>query len=589
MDQNTLIRKMWLALIKDSVSSPVYNRIRIDFNNTKDILELIKEADQVAADIISFDTFDRNQPWSTFWRIADEMSDVALPADAQDLDTVSLQKILQLLRFPKRFSPPTGVPSSLPKFWEVNERCKAYNPDDHTYITDLLAQIIRRRFFGCSENSISDDWRLSTGADLEGHKTLGEKLKYLESIEPSLLGVMYGSPIDELKKPYRFCVNKIKSVPKNFKAKRNIAMESQYTTKQSTAIADFLISKLPDYVTGEEQERSQEACVLGSIDNKYSTIDLSSASDSVCCSLCRKIFPTWLYRCLLEVTSVAPKEATWQWDDPTSMFTENCVKVFWDSDLGDYVPHNHSYGMISTMGNRVTFPLEEHVFSAVMEAACVICHKPVKDGCIALCGDDIIVSTDIAATVIDILEVTGFVVNREKSYYHNEFFRESCGVEALRGIDISSQYWPRKVVTADDYPTLIALQHKIYKFPTANDVLTREIRRIYPKVTESYPGSLYDDLWDEYPHIQSIPGSYSQKPDAEDQSCEIHTTVIPVYNGRWDERSERWNYYLWLKNPDLYVDKDLTPLLPTYRNSCNHKALHSTPGCWKLKNRKYLK
>lgn len=58
-------------------------------------------------------------------------------------------------------------------------------------------------------------------------------------------------------------------------------------------------------------------------------------------------------------------------------------------------------------------------------------HKPT----IIVFGDDIIVDSSIAPTLIDNLAAIGFSVNKQKSFIDG-FFKESCGVECYHGTDI---------------------------------------------------------------------------------------------------------------------------------------------------------
>jgi hypothetical protein len=55
-------------------------------------------------------------------------------------------------------------------------------------------------------------------------------------------------------------------------------------------------------------------------------------------------------------------------------------------------------------------------------------------------GDDIIVPSECAEFVIDDLESFGLLVNRTKSFWRGAF-RESCGVDAYNGVDVTPVRW----------------------------------------------------------------------------------------------------------------------------------------------------
>jgi hypothetical protein len=61
-------------------------------------------------------------------------------------------------------------------------------------------------------------------------------------------------------------------------------------------------------------------------------------------------------------------------------------------------------------------------------------------GQVAVYGDDIIVPVDSRELLVEALEVLDFKVNAQKSYWTGKF-RESCGVDAYCGENITPAYW----------------------------------------------------------------------------------------------------------------------------------------------------
>jgi hypothetical protein len=98
----------------------------------------------------------------------------------------------------------------------------------------------------------------------------------------------------------------------------------------------------------------------------------------------------------------------------------------------------------ASMGSALTFPLEAmvftcHVFLGIERAiGRRIRRKDLSrfKGRVAVYGDDIIVPTDYAPAVIDVLHESNFVVNMSKSFWTGRF-RESCGFDWYNGSDVT--------------------------------------------------------------------------------------------------------------------------------------------------------
>lgn len=100
------------------------------------------------------------------------------------------------------------------------------------------------------------------------------------------------------------------------------------------------------------------------------------------------------------------------------------------------------------MGNACTFPVETLIFLSVALSAVLTQRglrptpKNIKSlaGQVAVFGDDIIVPVDCRELVVDALEVLDFKVNTHKSFWNGNF-RESCGVDAFQGCNVTPAYW----------------------------------------------------------------------------------------------------------------------------------------------------
>jgi len=156
---------------------------------------------------------------------------------------------------------------------------------------------------------------------------------------------------------------------------------------------------------------------IGSERGTFSTIDLSSASDSISLALMRRITPPYILSWMLEARS---------------------DKV--ELPDGSSVPLH----MVSSMGNAFTFPLQTMLFTAIVlgvyKALGITAFKPTHHRAnFGVFGDDIIVKSEAFGLVCKILERFGFTVNVDKSFGSGPF-RESCGSDFLEGYDVRGIY-----------------------------------------------------------------------------------------------------------------------------------------------------
>jgi len=211
------------------------------------------------------------------------------------------------------------------------------------------------------------------------------------------------------------------TVPKNSKIDRMIAVEPTGNMFLQQGLMNMMYDRMKDVgldletLPSHHKNRARNA----SITSKEATIDWSSASDCVSIELLRWLIPPMWFECC-------------------DMVRSETISL-----NGDQV----SLSMFSTMGNAVTFPLETLVFWTLATAVRLqkqgtLSHFPEwKDRHLcSVFGDDCIVPSDIALDFIQIMESVGFIINDDKSFYGKERFRESCGGDYLRGIDVRPFY-----------------------------------------------------------------------------------------------------------------------------------------------------
>lgn len=166
----------------------------------------------------------------------------------------------------------------------------------------------------------------------------------------------------------------------------------------------------------DNQDVNGTIALLSSRSRRYATLDMKEASDRISDSLVQILFGRKYkyFGCCRAQKVLIPAIGK----DP-----ERC------EDIHSYAP----------MGNATTFPVQSLVFWAICVSSlqCQGFHQP---GAVFVFGDDIIVPSECAEVVINDLESFGLLVNRTKSFWRGAF-RESCGVDAFNGVDVTPIRW----------------------------------------------------------------------------------------------------------------------------------------------------
>lgn len=196
-----------------------------------------------------------------------------------------------------------------------------------------------------------------------------------------------------------------------------------------------------------DQSVNGKIALISSKNRKYATIDMKEASDRIPDVLVQILFGNhYKYFGCSRAQRYRIKDDT--------------IKYYSSGDIHSYAP----------MGNATTFPVESLVFWAICVASMQF-HGFHQPGAAFVFGDDIIIPTEAAPFVIDDLESFGLLVNRGKSFYRGPF-RESCGVDAFNGIDVTPVRW-KTSIDADHLSGLVALSDiamrlRIARYPEAS-------------------------------------------------------------------------------------------------------------------------
>jgi hypothetical protein len=218
-------------------------------------------------------------------------------------------------------------------------------------------------------------------------------------------------------------------VPKTLKAPRVIAIEPCCMQYAQQGLRSLLYEAIESddltagHVNFRDQSVNQSLAITSSNDGRLATIDLSDASDRVPLSL---------------------------------------VKVMLESNqdfLGSVLACRSRYALLpsgvlfgplmkfASMGSALCFPIEAMYFYTIcVMALAEEAHLPMSRSTVEIVsrdiyiyGDDIIVPVAAVDTVRDYLKKYNCEVNDRKSFWNGNF-RESCGVDAYLGRDVTPTY-----------------------------------------------------------------------------------------------------------------------------------------------------
>ncbi len=221
---------------------------------------------------------------------------------------------------------------------------------------------------------------------------------------------------------------KVIHVPKTLRSPRIIAMEPTCMQYMQQAILKALVRELEDprKITSDllgfsDQLPNRELAREGSLTGRLATLDLKEASDRV---------PYLLVQRMLE---------RHHWLSAGVDATRSSRAEI--SELGLCLSNLRKF---ASMGSALCFPFEAMVFLAIVTVGIARwANMPVSLGLInelrgkvRIYGDDIIVPAGSVDFVIEALEVFGFKVNYDKSFWNGKF-RESCGGDYYAGQDVT--------------------------------------------------------------------------------------------------------------------------------------------------------
>jgi len=275
------------------------------------------------------------------------------------------------------------------------------------------------------------------------------------------------------------------SVPKTLSAPRIIAIEPvcmQYTQQALASTIVKSIEKHPltaGHVNFSDQSINRELALVGSKTQDIGTLDLSEASDRVHLELVKRLLQTVpaLRDAVLACRSTSAEVPGY--DTPVVL------------------------EKFASMGSALCFPIEAMVFYTICLVARLrdpsvpITSRSIYNASRGLYvyGDDLIVPADEVPAVAATLELFGLKVNTRKTF-RNGKFRESCGMDAYNGVQVTPVYL-RRMPPCDRRDTealvsFVSFANQLYKngwWRTARRV-REEVAKLFgnlPHVQETSP------------------------------------------------------------------------------------------------------
>jgi len=218
--------------------------------------------------------------------------------------------------------------------------------------------------------------------------------------------------------------NRFTTVPKTAITDRGICIEPGVNIYLQKAVGSCIKSKILrrwGHDILHAQSKHQSLACVASRTGSHATIDLESASDTVSAALVKFLLPPEWYDLLLSLRS------------PITYVGGKRVVL----------------EKFSSMGNGYTFELETIIFASLAHA----CGAGDYGDDFLVFGDDIIVRTEVASDLLELLQYCGFLPNKAKTHVTGPF-RESCGGDFFNGHPVRGHNVEKEPTTPEDWISL---------------------------------------------------------------------------------------------------------------------------------------
>lgn len=206
-------------------------------------------------------------------------------------------------------------------------------------------------------------------------------------------------------------------VHKTAKSVRFMALQPEYDLLAQKCVGDCVREALLEATVDLNDQRwNQELAYHGSINRGVATIDLSNSSDNVAMFHGEQLLPERVF--------------DWCMSTRASHVSVGAVK--------------HRLEKLAPMGNGFIFEIQSLIYAGLAYAVTRLIGGREHD--VAVYGDDIVISTECAVPLMDLLIHLGMEPNYEKSYWGAMPFRESCGKHYYAGRDVTPFYVKKPLV-----------------------------------------------------------------------------------------------------------------------------------------------
>lgn len=277
---------------------------------------------------------------------------------------------------------------------------------------------------------------------LSAHAMLREYLEWNTTLSS------YYANLPEADKPKWIVVggSRLSFVPKKFDSLRTMLVEPTVNQFFQQGLGKYMQAML---IHGNIELETQSDChgllarIISAQDLPICTVDWSQASDRIWLKLCQLMLPSDWFAVLEDIRSPV------------------CT----------YKGQEYTLTMAGSMGCGFTFPLQTLLFLTLLRALARECEK---EQFVTVFGDDCICDSDLFPEIEWLARELDWQVNEDKSFVRGEF-RESCGVDAFRGVDCRPFFIERPddvttkaAIAAWAYGVYNGIKGKIPSLPSCN-------------------------------------------------------------------------------------------------------------------------
>lgn len=260
-------------------------------------------------------------------------------------------------------------------------------------------------------------------------------------------------------------------VPKDVFKVRGVGCEDLVLMFFQQAVAlmfskTFENTHIRNYINLHDQKRNGDHALIASLDGKSVTVDNKDASDNILARLAKAILPGNIWKHVnatrssnallidgstVQMQKLSPMGSAVTFPVQSSIFLALSVLSYMLHHVW-YVEQQTGIGTLHAMEGKfdLAYALTaiEKLDPAMMEAwlkdhvhSDYHSRSTSKYMCPNIYGDDVIIDVRTYEIFVTLCEAVGFVINITKTHGNESAFRESCGVEAYKGYDVTALYW----------------------------------------------------------------------------------------------------------------------------------------------------